>query len=98
MARYVETKVDLTAGQAAGTDPILAADTSTGGNIRRAVVFGNPNAADCNLHLTAGAAHNTGMPVSGYDTASFDIQLPGLDNALYVTGLAAGNFVTLWVA
>ena len=98
MARYTETKVIITANQAAGTDPILDADPATGAGNRVAVVFGNPTAALCNLHLNAGQTHGTGLPVAGYSTASFDKQLPGLGNALYVTGLTAGDTITLWMA
>lgn len=98
MARYLESKITLTAGQAAGTAPILEADTATGGGNRAAVIFGNPGLTACNLHLSSGATHGTGMPVDAASTASFDKELPGLGNALYVTGLAEGDFVVIWEA
>lgn len=97
MARYVETKVTLTAGQAAGTDPVLAAETGTIG-VRSAVIVGNPTAKTLNLHLASGATHGTGIPLVGYSNAAFDKALPGVDNALYVTGGAAADVITLWVA
>ena len=97
MARYVETKVTLTAGQAAGTDPILAAETGTIG-VRSAVIVGNPTAKTLNLHLSTGQTHGPGLPLAGYNTAAFAKALPGVDNALFVTGGAAGDKITLWVA
>ncbi|QCW21981.1 hypothetical protein JessAGP_051c [Caulobacter phage Jess A] len=98
MARYLETKIVLSAGQAAGTEAILAAEPGSGAGNRVAVVFGNPNATMCNLHLSDSETHGTGLPVAGYSTASFNRDLPGLGNALYVTGLTAGNVVVIWEA
>lgn len=95
MARYVETKITLTAGQAAGTDAILAAESVA---LRQAVIVGNPGTSDANLHLATGATGGTGLPLPGGQLIAFSHALPGLDNALYVTGLAAGDKLTVWVA
>ena len=97
MARYVETKITLTANQAAGTDPILAAETATI-PVRRAVVIGNPGVTTANLHLATGATHGTGLPLLGGGLVAFSDALPGVDNALYVTGLSTGDKLSIWVA
>ena len=97
MARYVETKITLTANQAAGKDPILDAETASI-PVRQAVVIGNPGTSDANLHLATGATSGTGLPLPGGQLIAFSHALPGLDNELYVTGLAAGDKLTIWVA
>ncbi len=97
MARYVETKIKLTVGQADGKDPILAAETATI-PVRQAVIVGNPGTTDANLHLATAATHGTGLPLPGGQLIAFSSALPGLDNALYVTGLAADDKLTIWVA
>lgn len=77
--------VALTAQQAAGTDPVLAANPA-----RRALQIVPP--AACMLRLASGAAG--GVPLRG-DQPN---QLAGPScptNALYVTGLAAGALLTI---
>lgn len=82
-----QSVASLSAGQAAGTTEILAANAN-----RKAVKVGPP--ADCTLKIgTSGA----GIPLFGGVANEFS----GGDcptNALYVTGLSAGVAVTVWEA
>jgi hypothetical protein len=95
--RYVETVVTLSASQAAGTSPILAAEAAFPG-IRKSVLLGNPGVAPANLFLNSGGVMGQGMPLSAGGLVALDTVLPGLDNSVYVVGLTTGAFLTLWVA
>lgn len=78
----------LSAGQAAGTSAILAANAN-----RTAIKIVPP--ADCTLAIASGAS--VGIPLFGGVANEFS----GGDcptNALYVTGLTAGAAITIWEA
>lgn len=98
MARWVVTPITLTANQAAGIDPILAAETMSGGGGRIGVIVANPGATVGNLHVASGQTQGTGLPLAAGSMVVFSHALPGLDNALYVTGFAAGDKLSLWVS
>lgn len=97
MARWTETKITLTTNQATGIDPVIAAETVTPGN-RRAMIIGNPGATALNLHLSTGQVAGTGLPLAAAGVLAFDGALPGLDGALYLTGAALGDKITIWTA
>lgn len=97
MARWVETKITLSAGQAAGTTAILTAETGVVGT-RGNVIIGNPGVTAANLHMSTGQTHGTGLPLAAGALLAFDGELAGYDGALFVTGLAAGDKMTLWIA
>lgn len=84
----VQNITSLSAGQAAGTAPILAANTN-----RRGLIIVPP--ADCRLKITNDGSTATGYPL--YANAPNEIYLPGVPaNALYIVGLSAGVTITIW--
>ncbi len=78
----------LTAGQAAGTDPILAANAN-----RSAIKIVPP--ADCLLRTVSGGSGVGGIPLFGGVPNEFSGQSCPM-GALYITGLAAGAALTIW--
>lgn len=99
MARYTELLITLSAGQAAGTTPILPADSGGSGlGTRSVAIIGNPTAKTLNLFLSAGGAAGAGMPLAAGTLLAFDKNMPGPDIAIYVVGGAAGDTLSIWTA
>lgn len=80
----------LSAGQAAGTTTVLAANAS-----RKALMVNPP--ADCTLLIASAAGSTQGYPLFG----NVPNTITGQEcptNALYVYGLSAANALTIWEA
>lgn len=85
---YAPASIVLSAGQAAGTSPVLPANTG-----RKALMINPPS--DCSLTVSPGST--SGWPLVGRAANSAS----GEDcptNALYVYGLVAGQTLTIWEA
>ncbi len=78
----------LTANQAAGTAPILAANPN-----RTAIKIVPP--ADCLLRVVSGGSGVGGIPLFGGVPNDFSGQDCPM-GALYITGLATGAALTIW--
>lgn len=86
---YSVTQITLTADQAAGTDPILGANSN-----RDALIVG----VDGDCYLTGKSGHTRGWPlISGIPNI---IGEGGLcpQNQLWISGLVAGSIVSIWEA
>lgn len=94
MPAMQRTVVTLTAGQAAGTDPILPANLN-----RTTLVAGNATATAARLDVAAVGA-GEGMPLPAGGIVGFG-QRGGPTcptDALYVGGLAETDKLTIWEA
>lgn len=87
-----ETLVTLSAGQAAGTTPVLAANSN-----RKLLTLGNPGANVMLVNLVPGAVAGQGLPLAAASVLAFDRNLPCPPNAIYVLG-TAGDKLTIWTA
>lgn len=100
MPQVARSLVILTANQAAGIDPILAANQN-----RTTMVLGNATATDGTVDVAPIAA-GEGMPFSAKTILAFggDGAARGSGgpvcptNDVYVCGFAAGDKITVWVA
>lgn len=86
---YADVSVaSLTSGQAAGTNAVIGVNAS-----RKALAINPP--ADCILRLSGSAA--AGMPLyGGIPNVFVGPECP--TNALFISGLSAGQSVTIWEA
>lgn len=99
MPRWTHTTVSLTAGQAAGTDPILAAETGAAGTgSRRLIAIGNRSASAVEFFFATGGVAGNGMPLAAGGRMDLGAVNVGFDGALYVLGAAAGDEIILWTA
>jgi hypothetical protein len=95
MPTMSRTVVTLTANQAAGTDPVLAANTN-----RTSLVAGNPTATEGVIDI-ANPGAGEGMPFPAGGIVAFGGH--GIQggpacptNAIYVDGFAAADVLTFW--
>lgn len=90
MPAVLETQVTLSAGQAAGTTPIVAANPN-----RLMLTMGNPGANNLLISVTNGHAAGEGMPVlaGGIIALGKDLLCP--TQAIYGLG-TAGDKITIW--
>lgn len=99
MARWVMTTVTLDAAQAAGTNPILAAEGGAAGlGTRRLLAVGNRSASATELFLATGGATGNGLPLAAGARLDFSGDWPPFDGALYILGATAGDKVVLLTA
>jgi hypothetical protein len=93
-ASYTSTLVTLTANQAAGTDPVLAANTARKGLVLSAVAS-VPVTAEWNIAALTGAGQ--GVPFGPEPSIRWDgTRVP--TNAIYVRGFTAGDKLLCWQA
>jgi hypothetical protein len=95
MPKMTATEVSLSAGQAAGTSVLIAANAN-----RTSLVIGNNTATDATVHISD-ASGGYGMPLPAGGVIAFGGH--GIQggpacptNAIYVGGLAAADKVTVW--
>lgn len=91
---YISTLVTLSAGQAAGTSPVLAANTARTGLVI-APVAACPPAAELGLAAFTGANQGVAMATRP-DWRWEGARVP--TNAVYVRGFTAGDKVLVWEA
>lgn len=96
MARWTQTVVTTSAGQVAGTSPILAAVPGLGD--RKLLSFTNRSAAAVELFLASGGIAGQGVPVAAGATLQFHGAYPGFDGELYILGGTAGDKMVLLTA
>lgn len=88
----LETQVTLSAGQAAGTVALVAANPN-----RRAMIIGNPGANAMTVLLTASSAAGWGHPLPAAGVLAFGTELLCPNNAIYCLG-TTNDKITVWEA
>jgi len=95
MARHVLTTVTLSAGQAAGTTPILAAESCAQGcGTRRLLSVNSRSAAAVDLFFTPGGVAGNGIPIPIGGNRDFSSINP-FDGELYVVGASAAEKIVI---
>lgn len=97
MPSFARTPVALSAAQAAGTSPVLAANPN-----RTVLVIGNIQATDARVDV-ADTSGGFGLPLPQKSTLMFggsgNAYSPSCPtDAIYVGGLSAGDKLTFWEA
>lgn len=91
-ATVIETQVTLSAGQAAGTAALLAANPN-----RRALTIGNPGANNMTIVVTPSSGAGFGMPLPAGGVIAFGQELLAPNQAIYCLG-TTGDKITIWEA